>query len=48
MKTIKFVLSDRDLSILKAALKAYPYQTGITQVLLKIIEVQVEEQSDKE
>ena len=45
---IKFDLTNKDLSILQAALQEYPKRKDITQCLLSIIEVQVEKQSDKE
>ena len=40
--TIKFILSELDLQVLKGALKAYPHHKQITNDLLEIIEAQVE------
>ena len=44
--TIKFVLSEFDLQVLKRALKAYTHHKQITNCLLEIIEAQGEKQSD--
>ena len=44
--TVKFILSEFDLQVLKRALKAYPHHKQITNCLLEIIEAQSEKQSD--
>lgn len=44
--TIKFILTELDLQVLKRALKAYPHHKQITKCLLEIIEAQSEKQYD--
>lgn len=48
--TVKFVLTETDLKVLKDALKSYSKAKDVTSCLLKIIEVQCEKQkpADKE
>lgn len=40
--TVKFVLTETDLKVLKDALKSYKKAKDVTSCLLKIIEVQCE------